>query len=72
MQCQGWFFNGCIEGDESKGSDLCTAKARDVEDTTGDEANPQARLWDIAAAAHSLHHFASSVSGWGGSLAGGL
>ena len=71
MQHRGWFFNWCIEGDESKGGDLCTAEPRDVEDTTGDEANACAwHSWDIAAAAHSLCHFAFGVSGWGRSLGG--
>ena len=61
-----------MEGDESKGGDLCTAEAGDVEDTTGDEANARARLQDIAAAAHILRHFASGVSGSGRSLGRGL
>ena len=64
MRRRGWFFNWCIEGDESKGGDLCTAELGDVEDTTGDEANARARRSrDIAAAAHNLRHFASGVSG---------
>jgi len=56
-------LNGCIEGDESKGGDFCTAEAGDVEDTTGDEANAHARSQDNAAAALSLRHFVSGVSG---------
>jgi len=41
-----------------------TAETGDVEDTTGDEAgNAHARSRDNAAAALSLRHFVSGVSG---------
>ena len=43
----------------------------DIEDTMGNEANARAQhSQEIAAAALSLHNFASGVSGWGRSLGG--
>jgi len=56
-------LNGCVEGDKSKGGDLYTAEAGDV-DTTGDEAgNARARSRDNAAAALSLRHLVSGIRG---------
>jgi len=52
-----------MEGDESKGGDFCTSEAGDVEDITGDEANAWTRSRDNAAAALSMRHLVSGVSG---------